>query len=98
MSKQVIEEQTKLYERIGELFKQRELDIEIKKEDLREEYNDKVLDLEMQIKAIKMKILDLKKEQRIKTRELDNSMKAEVELFDFQTKIWKESGNGRAFL
>tara|TARA_R110000772_G_scaffold130952_2_gene239188 strand:- start:475 stop:771 length:297 start_codon:yes stop_codon:yes gene_type:complete len=98
MSRDVINEQTKLYERIGELFKKRELDIEIKKEDLKEECNEKILDLEMQIKSIRMKIFDTKKDYRIKNRELDISMKDELELYEFQTRIWRESGNGKAFL
>tara|TARA_R110001592_G_scaffold2789_2_gene15802 strand:- start:9 stop:311 length:303 start_codon:yes stop_codon:yes gene_type:complete len=98
MSKQVIDEQTALYEKIGEQFKQRGEELEDKKEALKDEYKDKVLDLEMEIKSIRMNILELKKEQRIKLKELDESMKSELELYHFQTKIWREANNGRAFL
>jgi len=98
MSKQVIDEQTVLYEKIGQQFKQRGEELEDKKEALKDEYKDKVLDLEMEIKSIRMNILELKKEQRIKLKELDESMKSELELYHFQTKIWREANNGRAFL
>tara|TARA_R110001606_G_scaffold62209_1_gene145003 strand:+ start:4529 stop:4828 length:300 start_codon:yes stop_codon:yes gene_type:complete len=98
MSKELIDETTKMYRLIGDRFKLRQEELDDKKELLKDEYKDKVLDLEMEIKSLRMNILDLKKEQRIKTKELDESLKSELELYEFQTKVWREANNGRAFL
>ncbi len=98
MSKEVIDEQTKFYDKIALVFKQREEEIDDKKEALKDEYKDKVLDLEMEIKSIRMTILELKKEQRTKLKEMEESLKSDKELFEFQTKVWREANNGRAFL
>jgi phage host-nuclease inhibitor protein Gam len=98
MSKEMIDKTTKMYELIDERLKLKQEEIEDKKEALKDEYKDKVLDLEMEIKSIRMNILDLKKEQRIKIKELDESLKSELEMYEFQTKVWREANNGRAFL
>ncbi len=98
MSKEMIDKTTKMYELIDERLKLKKEEIDDKKELLKDEYKDKVLDLEMEIKSIRMNILDLKKEQRIKIKELDECLKSELEMYEFQSKVWREANNGRAFL
>ena len=97
MSREVIEEQNKFYEKIGKYFQEREEKLEDKKELMIMEYKDKILQKEMEIKGLRIDIIDLRKQQRENVREMEISFKEDKELYELQLKVWRDCNHGKAF-